>query len=296
MSQPRILTLPGMGDLYWVFTKLESFLEKEGITEKPLIYTWEIQSHKRSRSKDYIKRVPFVEYGGEYIQPDTNVPAFKDLYFGTKWKIAPYEGFDYFLSMNGLLRNGFSLEEGELQQYTSNWFFPLTPAKQQYEIPSEPYILAYFTDDGMFTTWLKSLPPQKIFTLLSSLSKQTGYKIVLTGGAWDKSFIQNFLKYDDEHAFIDLVGDTSVDHLFQLMENAQAMVGWSAGNTIVSAALKTPTLVIWSSKYFQNTSFYTNCVPPAGLGIWHDVAIVERDTEHDMVCKMMKMIREYKKC
>ena len=290
--QKRILALPGMGDLYWLFTKMESFIEHEQLAEPPLIYTWELQPHKRSRSKDYINRVPFVEYGGEYDSPTD--ASFDSLYFGKEWKIAPYKGFDYFLSMNGILRNGISLETGNLGKLKTNWFFELAPTQgssTDYTKIFGRYILAYFTAGEMYNTWLKSLSLQQIYQLLSVIAKETSRIIVLTGSHWDTATAKQLLAMDVNNCLRDATGTTNIDQFFNLVEQADGMIGWAAGNTIMSARLRKPTLIIWS-KYFTNEGFFRNCVPPQHEHKWHDIAVVERDSVNMITQKMITLIQQ----
>lgn len=286
----NILVLPGMGDIYWVFVKLQSFLKKHNITAE--IYTWEIQPHKLDRSKPYIERVPFVTYGGSVNIPTQNNQCFNDIYFGTTWKRENFREFDYVLSMNGILRNGYDLNSFGLDEYESDWYFPLTSSTDEIKMRESvksygDYIVAYFADDGMYgSTWLKYLPIQKIQYILDTLNERTGCKIVLSGGVWDTEFSNNFVG----DYIINLTGTTNMDQLFGLIQESKGMIGWAGGNTIKSVYFKKPTVIIWS-EYFKNHGFYSNSVPPDSINNWHEIMVVENNTAKEIVDSMIRVMK-----
>lgn len=292
--QVKILLLPGMGDIYWVFVKLLPFLQANGIVN-PLVYTWELQANKKNRSADYIKRFPYVEYGGCY-EGTSKCATFNDLYFGTDWIKTDFEGFDYVLSFNGILRNGYSINNFGLDQYKADWLFPLTFSQEQqdhtYIYPEAygNYIVAYFSDDGMFKQWLKYLPPQKLYEILKSLHDKTGYTIVISGCHWDKPFFDQ-IKACGNTDFIEELFDTSLDQLFGLMNGARGMIGWCGGNSIMSTYFKKCTLIIWS-EYFKQSNFYVNSVPPQAIGEWYDYVVAEQTSVEQIVNKMMTLLEK----
>jgi len=285
-----------MGDIYWVFIKLQSLLKKNGIKHAD-IYTWEIQEHKFNRSKPYIERVPFVRYGGSKVISTQNNSCFNDIYFGNVWKKENFQEFDYVLSMNGILRNGYDLDSHKLDEYESNWYFSLTQSDEEDAARIEykklgDYIVAYFADDGMYSsTWLKHLPINKIHYILSRLYRDTGCKIILTGGKWDKSFSTRLANLCQDIDIIDMTGQTSMNQLFALIQESKGMIGWAGGNTIKSVYFKVPTVIIWS-QYFKNEGFYYNSVPPDSINKWHEIAVVEKDSP-DEILKRMKRAMEW---
>lgn len=291
--QKKILVLPGMGDIYWVLTKLQSFLDQEGI-ETPLLYTWELQPHKKDRSKDYIKRVPFVEYGGSWVH-DQNIPEFKEIYFGTTWLIRHFKEFDYLFSVNGVLRNGFSLESHGLDEYDTDWYFPLNPSAEEDEYRIKyaqmgNYVVAYFNNTEMYVNWTKCLPDHEIFKMLEKIHNETGNKVVLTGSSWDRKFASHLKTMDVNNFIINMTGDTSIDQLFALMQEANGMIGWCGGNTIMSTYFKKPTVIIWS-KYFSKEGFYKYSVPPDSHGSWYEYKVAERDSATNIADTMIRLLR-----
>ena len=128
----KILVCPGIGDIYWVLVKLEAFLKERGI-EKPKLFTWEGAHPERERSSGYIKRVPFVEYGGTYPGPTTKLFQ-KQYIYGNEWLFEDFKAqpnpafqFDLVFIVNGLLRNGYSLECAGLGELETNGHLDLSP-------------------------------------------------------------------------------------------------------------------------------------------------------------------------
>jgi len=291
-KQTSILVLPGMGDIYWVLVKLESFIKKHQI-ENPVIYTWELQPHKNNRSADYIKRIPFVTYGGPWYH-DQNLPEFKEIYFGTEWLIPNFQGFDYLFSVNGVLRNGYDLNSFGLDTLDTNWYFPLTESQAENEAYEQyasygDYVVAYFTATEMYQHWMRSLSPDDIYNIFKTIHVKTGCKILMTGCHWDKGLADKIRAKDTEGFIQDIIGDTTIDQLFALIKRAKGMIGWCGGNTIKSVYFKTPTVILWS-KYFPNEGFYKYSVPPDSIGNWHDIKVVERDSASDIADSMVSLI------
>ena len=248
----RILTIPGIGDIHWVMLKMEDFIKQHCPNEKPEIHIWNFD--KRPRSGDFVKRIPFVKFGGYFDAPiDVGKRIFDASYMhGGHSHVEGFLGFDHYLCVNGGLRVGHRIEN-ILPQYKINWDYEIntdgcnTPIK-------EPYIIFYFSDHGMFKEWIRHMPAKKIKELLNGIK---GYKLVLTGSSWDKPF--NDLVENEN--VINMCGDTSLDELLGLIKGASAFVGWCGGNTIISQHLNTPTLMLWSN-YFEHKSFQTNWVSP----------------------------------
>lgn len=274
----KILVLPGMGDIYWVFTKLQSFIDQHKLSNV-VLYTWEIQPEKIERSADFIRMFPGISYGGG-VEIPTNTPEFNTIYFGDEWCLTDFRDFDYVLSMNGVLRNGNTLEHGDLNEYTTDWDFPLNhPTTESYDSTIGKYVVAYFTDDGMFKQWLRYFTPTVIYNTLQRIHEETGYRVVLSGCHWDQPFVEQ-IQAQGPSDFLVPIFDTSVSQLFDLLKQSNGVIGWCGGNTIMSTHFKIPTLMIWS-RYFRNERFFTNAVSPTSIHDWYFHLVCEdRKYEH----------------
>jgi len=54
---------PGIGDLHWIMTKLESFKEKNDIQKIKAVMNldWMTQNNRHTYSLDYLKLIPFID-------------------------------------------------------------------------------------------------------------------------------------------------------------------------------------------------------------------------------------------
>ncbi len=253
----RILTICGIGDIHWVMLKMESFIEKECKGVIPEITVWNFDG--RPRADGFVKRIPFVKFAGYDNEPmgRQQKRLFHEVYMdGSKEVVAGFKGYDYFICVNGGLRIGHSMNN-IMPQYGTNWNYKINvdDCTSSY---SEPYIIFYFSNHGMFTDWVSKMNSEKIRSFMQQIK---GYKLILTGSSWDAPFNQEL----EDNGVINLCGKTSLDDLFGLIKGASAFVGWCGGNTIVSQHLNTPTLMLWSD-YFSHRAFQTNWVDPDRLG------------------------------
>ena len=70
----KILTIPGIGDIHWVMLKLESWIAKNCPGEIPEVHVWNFDG--RPRSEDFVKRIPFVKFGGYF---NTKIEDFEEV-------------------------------------------------------------------------------------------------------------------------------------------------------------------------------------------------------------------------
>lgn len=264
----RILVIPGIGDIHWVALKLESFIARHCPGERPEVFIWNFDG--RPRSQAFVERLPFVRFGGYWHRPiDADRAVFQQAYMTGDLDAAPrFRGFDWFLCFNGSLRVGRSMDQ-ILPDCATNWQYPLEPRESDNRMAStigEPYVLAYFTNHGMFAShWWPRLGASRIRGLLSSIDA----KVILTGSEWD---CESAKELQSENT-IDLTGQTSFADLMGLMRNCQAFVGWCGGNTILSSHMGIPTLMLWSD-YF-NKRFQMNWANPSTIGTTYRPADVE---------------------
>lgn len=282
MAQPKpatILVPPGIGDIYWVFVKLRSFLKVHNISEPPVIY---IDSpDDRKRSEDFVRAVPFVRFGG-YWEKNIEQRQYelasqfkrrkalshicdtrKAAYHKNEQHVFPgLEKFDWFISYNGSMDAGESLAEAD-PQYEVDWDIPIFISKGDGIKRNWSYIVASFFNAGMYAKWLKELPSSDIYAMLSQIVDQTGKRVVLTGAEWDKNSTVNIelLNMDKDYGrLIDMIGQTTLGQYFGLLKNADGCIGFPAGNTILGPALGTKTGIIWNDHF--NEKFHRNACKP----------------------------------
>jgi hypothetical protein len=263
----KILLIPGIGDIHWVMLKMESWIAKNCPGEKPEIWIWNFDG--RPRSGDFVRRIPFVKFGG-YLDRniDMDKRKFHHSYMtGLVSEIKDFYGFDYYICVNGELRIG-KLMDRILPRYEINWDYEIDLKGCEPPI-DDPYIIFYFSNHGMFTQWVRAMPPEKIKKFIGSIKD---HRLILTGSTWDSDFNKLLEGGNVEN----WCGDTSLDQLFGLMKGAKAFVGWCGGNTIVSQHINTPTLMLWSDYFIKQ--FQTNWVKPEKIGTIYKPLNVENLT------------------
>lgn len=275
-ARPLILVPPGIGDIYWVFTKIEQFLDKNKINKPVDIGVFSTRSKNmdlNSRSFDFIKMFPFANLSGTIAPRNANKT--KEIWHEAYSEIGRtvfknVEGADYFLSYNGNISNGVSLEkvdpEYEPDWFLENRFISLEEDRSKKKCLDEygKYIVFYFISHNTYRHWFAEFPEEMVIRYIKSLlSNLPGYKGILCGANWDKSdkIVDRIIS---NTGIVDLRGKTSVEQLFGVLRGAELTVGFPSGLTIMSTVLKTKTLIIWN-KYYKK-SFWIPCCPPPTFG------------------------------
>jgi SAM-dependent methyltransferase len=280
----RILVPPGIGDIYWVFTKLRAFCEAKGIGVPEI---WIDAPDDKKRSEEFVRRVPFVSFGGYHenwggLLPTDPMagrlrrlgrlpvdPARIEAYREDGAHVFPgVDGFDWFISFNGSMNVGRALSEMD-PEYRVDWSVPVFLDKQERAAAAcraeelGPYIVSAWFSAGMYKRWIAQFPPQQIYETLSLIHDATGYRIALTGAAWDRSATVNaaLLKMDEgQGRLIDLIGRTTLPEYFGLLHESKGCVGFPAGNTMMAAIFGKPTVLLWNDRFDRR--MHTNALPP----------------------------------
>jgi hypothetical protein len=295
---PRILVLPGIGDIYWVLVKLEAFCRREGLGT-PEVHVWDLDG--RARGLDFLERVPFVTVG-EYWKPEPGrrkgLPReFQESYHQARRVVYPhFRGFDYYIAVNGQLRHGRSVDEA-MPGLDSNWMFPLemrvlpedaeAAAIFQSSLP-ERYIVAHFSKFGMFEKWVQHWNAKDCAEYVRRIEAATGYSVILTGSKWDEGFASEITAAG--WPGLNLVGLTGPAEFYALWRGASGCIGWCGGNTILATALRVPTQIIWSRTHFPAEGFWRFACPPEADRKWYDYGAVEDWTPARAAERFVKLL------
>jgi len=263
VQRTRILVPAGIGDAYWVMTKLKGFLAEKGITTPPEIVVQDAGGPKRT--EPFLRTVPFV-YAGGYELLRTRHRIWKEAYLvdGRTVYEQPFPGIDWFIAYNGVMRYGKSLYERD-PAWPVDWYFKqhVTKASLAFQKDCEadgPYAIVYLTDGGMYQDWLKAFTPEQIVKTLRLVGRAHGLRMIFIGAEWDKQMTGERLAQYGDADWVDLVGETSYDQMIGALRGASLVFGYPAGNTILGAVLRRPTVLLWHD-YF-NRNFWTNVCPP----------------------------------
>jgi len=270
ISRVNILVPAGIGDAYWVMTKLRGFMREKGIVEPPNIWVQDAGGPKRT--EPYLRTVSFVRAAG-YAALRTRHRIWKQAYLCNgptvyekpfvEEDIAPW--IDWFIAYNGVMRFGQSLSEVD-PQWPVEWHHPMHISKearayQAHAMSGGPYALVYITDAGMYQKWLQAFTPLQIQEALQIIEKQYGLRIMFMGAEWDRDMTGETLAQRTD-GWIDLVGTTTYDQMIGAILGASVVIGYPAGNTIMATALKVPTVLLWHG-YFDKRFWTNSCAPDA---------------------------------
>lgn len=260
VQRPQLLVPAGIGDAYWVLTKLPGFLRTHGLDLPDL---WVQDQGGPLRTQPYLETIPFVHAAG-YRRTGRGDRVWDEAYMRDGRTAFPgVWDADWFLAYNGVLRHGRSLEDVD-PQYGCHWHPPMhiSKAAREYRELMQmggPYVVGYFASGGMYQRWLGEFPQQFIEQALQLVQRTLGVRIVIMGAAWDKASTGHTLATQNGE-WTNLIGETTFDQMLGLLLGATAVVGWPAGNTILAAERGVPTVLIWN-RYFD-VRFWRNAVPP----------------------------------
>lgn len=257
----RILVPPGIGDGYWVFVKLRDFLKVHGI-RMPEVYVHD--AAPSGRSAGFWQRVPFVQFAGSANLPKKWRQCAKLAYRPPGVAVQRnVGGFDYFLSFNGSLEGGSSLDRA-MPRIATSWFEPIDrpdtidALTAGYRARFGRYVACAFWDHGFYRHWLTEFPEEQVVASLRLLA-DSGMTPVLMGASWDKDGLGSRLANADPR-FVDFVGHTDFDQLTALLEGSAGVFGFPAGNSILGPYFHRPTVLLWHAHFDKR--MWVNVCPP----------------------------------
>jgi SAM-dependent methyltransferase len=270
-NRPKILVPPGIGDSYWVLTKLQSFIKREylGIPDIHIASPRDKKYEGHKRSFPFLEMFPFLNSSGKIFscKKDPEIKKiWKEAYTREGRTIFTHiPGYDYFISYNGHLGVGKQMENIDPDLET-NWYPPMFVSLEQEKFRKEcenkygKYIVFYFPFYGTYQFWTEEFPAECVAEFIRLVKRETGYTAIFVGAKWDADdeTFKNVIK--DIPGCINLAGKTTVEQLFGLINGSQMVVGYPSGLTIMSAVLKKKTLMIWN-EYYDNDYAWHSCPP-----------------------------------
>ncbi len=259
-KRPSILTPAGIGDSYWVLTKLPGFLRQHGLGMPDV---WVQDSGGPKRTQPYLRNIAMINAAG-YKRLSDQSALFREAYVMNGRTVYPdVLGVDYFIAYNGVMRAGRSLEEVD-PEFGCDWYPRMHVSKEarlMQERMAGPgrYIVTFWAEAGMYRAWLNQFSAEEIVRALRMLRDLLDCRIVIMGAPWDRGQIGKHIADNDE-SFLSLIGSTSFDQMLGLIRGATAVVGFPAGNTILGTVLGIPTVLLWNEYFVKN--FWQYSCPP----------------------------------
>ena len=269
-KRTKILLPPGIGDIYWVLTKFESFLAHHEI-DLPDVFIQE--QGVKNRGLGYLERFPFL--CAKDYQPFLHgrPSEFAEAYKMNKETVfRNVLGCDWFLAFNGPMRFDKSLYDIH-PEYKVDWyprmFVPKEEAQygRQFLDSNESYVVGYFSSHKMYMSWLIEFGEEQIAEAFRIIYSETGFKFVLVGSSWDLNGPASRIHELLPDITIDLVNKTSLTQLYGLFKYSQGVIGFPSGITITSVSLGIPTTMIWN-RYFRR-SFWKNACAVDAWNRWY---------------------------
>ena len=270
MERTTILVPPGIGDSYWSICKLEAFLKREnlGLPDVSVVCPRSKRYNGHQRAFPFLELFPFLHASWDAVdaQDKQHAAIWKEAYAQEGRTIfRNVLGHDYFISYNGHLRVGKELDNID-PDLATDWHPPMWQSLEQdafqHQIQQRAgkYIVFYFVFVGTYVYWTREFPLKKVILAIQNICARTGCAPIFAGGRWDADDQQLTEVKSAVPNAIDLIGKTSVQQLFGLLQGAELVVGYPSGLTIMSAAMGVKTLCLWNDYY--NRDFFWNAVPP----------------------------------
>lgn len=273
MTEPLKVALPlGIGDAYWSTTKFKALSALHGgrpiwayINESPNHQTVNFLNIVPSVARAFrSERAPYDVW--KDLPPNHRFPRWSTLKGCERWR-----EFDYVLVANGHLEKGLPLETW-LSELETEWEYPLDIA-----VEDRRYAHGIMGERGRVLLYLSGIGPNGGFhnhrwtvqdwVEVAELLNAAGVRPLLVGANTpdDLGYEKWFRKASGDRDIADsAVGWTTVPQYCALIERARCWVGLNSGGGIVSAMLRTPTVMLWSDGKYdipgvaKNNVLHTN--------------------------------------
>jgi hypothetical protein len=278
----RIGTPSGVGDVYWVLTKLRAFLAQRRADRVTLC----VQKSRLTRALDWSKMVDFVDATEEFpFRADEQALATgysdgvealpmmsrqerRELRRELRQKMPahlrrrgaplpplpltpapPGPPLDCVLWPNAVLDRGDSLRD----------WLPGLELDLSFKIRTDPgpsdRIVVYASSAAINEAWIPGLGPEYWAELIAAIAERTGDVPTLIGAPWDATFRERIACEVE-----DLLGVTTLPQVAGILERASVVVGVICGMTILANHFRTPTVALYPDKF--HPAFPTSWVAP----------------------------------
>lgn len=280
----RIMVPPGIGDSYWCMVKLRGFLKAKGLETADVFIQ---DGGGPRRTQPFLETVPFIQAGGYMRVPISHRRILHEAYrTDGRTVFTDVPGVDYFMSYNGVLGAGRSLEAVD-PEFGVEWYLPLKVSERSLAYRAQmqidgPYVAVYLPDGGFYRMWWSQFGPGRTTDVLVQLRERLGVRIVFFGAEWDKGSLGWVIATSEVGAtWQNFIGETDYEQLVGLLLGARVVFGYPSGATILPMVWRVPTVLLWS-RYFV-PAFWKNVAPPdspyvaldvEGLAVGHVVDAV----------------------
>lgn len=224
----RIAVPPGVGDVYWVLTKLQAFKRAHGIERVELC----VQRAGPGRSTDWANMVDFVHASSFFpFRPNDELL--------TKGISYTYKGVDVAMWPNAIVDRGEHLRNW-LPELELDLDFPVRTVDM-----GAPRVVVYASSEAINQAWVSNLGgPQYWVDLIAELSQRVG-PVTLIGAEWDRRFSEKLPGRPPRPRYEDLTASTTLPQVADILKKARVVVGVISGMTILANHFRTPTIAFY---------------------------------------------------
>lgn len=243
-------TPPGMGDSYWVLTKMESFKEINGIDHLTIVVH---RDPIHYYTYDYLKVFPFID---EVKGIDRHFSEFSKHWDKENPSCIEQNSpdVDYMIDFGGYMWiKGARLDEIH-PEYKTNFNLPVrlsehsrTFTESLKERNNNKYVLFYTSAIGNNKNWNQnSWTYQNWMDLLNLMNKHSGVKPIAIGAEWDSDYLVELKKLDKGKIIQDYVGKVDVDTTLSMIKEASLVIGFACGIPIIATYSGVPTVMFYA--------------------------------------------------
>ncbi len=249
---------PGVGDLHWIMTKMESFKKENKIEKIKVIMNLPGTAEDYySYSIEYFDLLPFIDAAEQHmaaldfeyqISGGSGIPLFKDR-----------NGCDYLIEFNSRLEKGVLLKD-ILPEYETNYDYPIEEPAEEKEYAKklkaeigEKLVLFFTSSLRGNAAWPRELwTIENWMAVIRKIYKKTGCKLVLLGAKWDADYGEALHKIDTENMIHSMIGKTTLAQLFAILREADLLITWQCGVGIMATQFRIPVASFWPIKNKAN--------------------------------------------
>lgn len=271
IKRVSIGTPPGMGDSYWVMTKMESFKEKNAIDHLTVIVH---RDPIHYYTADYIKLLPFVDEvkgTNETLQ----IGQFYEDKENPGYIAKNIQGVDYLIDPGAKMwLKGIHLQD-ILSEYETNYQLPINLSLASREFASAireknkgKLVLFYTSSIGNNGNWNKDEWKYKDWMALINLIYEYSHiRPIAIGAEWDRNYINELKKLDKNNTIQDFVGGVDIQLTLSLIKEANLVISFTCGIPIFATYFGIPAVSFWAIRGISkcerfDPSFQYTWVPP----------------------------------
>lgn len=261
---------PGMGDAYWVMTKMRSFKERKGIDELRIEVFKDVVHYYTA---DFLRLLPFVD---KVIERSSTFQI-QELYNKSDpgFMLKNTQGVDYFIDAGAMMwLKGVKLEDIYPECETDfTCLIDLPPFSQKVAQTMKKenggkLVLFYTSSIGNNRNWNGGAwNPEDWMSLANLIYRHSGIRPIIVGASWDRDYAAQIHRLDNKNIIQDLVGETNISQLLSLTREADLVVSFPCGIPMMATYMGVPSVIFWGIKgisrrgRFDKEFMYT-WVPP----------------------------------